>query len=176
MSLGPNQEINNTPSTATVPPTGVKANIEKPDWPASAWALKLETIRLDGVPMRVVNPPKMVLKAKGMSMWLGGILRRWAVCKAMGMSKAKAPTLFMKAEKKDPSAETDKMAKTCERVLGRACSAITSTKPVRSSVSLRINTPTTVTTAGWLKPIKASWPGTSPTAVQANKAATATTS
>src|SRR5699024_5774164 len=161
---------------ATAPPTGVKSNMAKPALLSLTEARKLDTIRLDGVPIKVVMPPNMVPKDNGMSMCPGGILRRCAVCRAIGMSSAKAPTLFIKAEKKAPKAVTDNTAKNCDWVLGKACSAITSTSPVRSRLSLRINTPTTVTTAGGLNPTKASCPGTKPNAVHASNAATATTS
>src|SRR5690625_7153078 len=122
MSLGPSQEIKNTPMRATVPPTGLKSNMAKPVLSSLTEALKLDTMRFDGVPIKVVIPPKIVPKDRGISMCPGGILRRWAVCNAMGISKANAPTLFIKAEKKAPRAVTDSTAiRSEERRVGKEC-------------------------------------------------------
>ncbi len=60
-------------------------------------------IGFGGVPMRVVVPPRMELKASGMST-LPGSWSRPAGWMATGMSRASAPTLFMKPDSTAASA------------------------------------------------------------------------
>ena len=90
------------PSKATASPTGVKSNM--PKLPAPFCARKAETMRLEGVPISVVMPPRMVPNASGISTRPGGMSRRRASCRATGISSAMAPTLFMKAESMAPRA------------------------------------------------------------------------
>src|SRR5690625_3788427 len=98
---------------ASAPPTGGKSNMAKPALLSLTEARKLDTIKLDGVPIRVVIPPNRVPNDDGVGTCPGGILRRCAVCRAIGMSNAKAPTVFIKAEKKAPKAVTDRTAINC---------------------------------------------------------------
>ena len=56
---------------------------------------------LGGVPIIVIIPPKMLAKAKGISIMLGERFHFRDDLIATGIIKARAPTLFMIAEKID---------------------------------------------------------------------------
>ena len=162
------------PMTATDRPMGVKSNIEK--LPAPLWALKLETIKLGGVPMSVVIPPKIVPKASGISTRPGGKSSRLASCKAIGMSKAIAPTLFMKPESSAPRPTSAAKLTVVPALAGIVCLTSTSTAPVNCNPRLSTSTQATVMTAGWPKPEKACSGAISPPTTLANNANMATMS
>ena len=95
-SRQPASTMKATPTTATAAPTGVKSNM--PKLPSPDPARKPDTIRLGGVPIRVVMPPRIEPKATGIRMRPGGMPSRFATWMATGMSSARAPTLFMKPD------------------------------------------------------------------------------
>ena len=64
---------------------------------------KPDTIRLGGVPTRVVMPPRMDPKASGISTLPGGRDWRDATWIATGISSASAPTLFMNPDNRAAS-------------------------------------------------------------------------
>jgi hypothetical protein len=55
---------------------------------------------LGGVPIIVLMPPKIAAKARGISIRAGGRPCFRADSRATGINRARAPTLFMKADAK----------------------------------------------------------------------------
>ncbi len=165
-----------TPSTATGTPIQAKSNIAKGPGPPSSPARKPATMRLGGVPISVVMPPRMVPKASGISTWPGGSFRRCASLMATGISRAMAPTLFMKADSSAPTPISAARLSTGPALSGRARRASTSTAPEVCSARLMMSMQATVITAGWPKPWKACAGSTSPVRTQASSALTATRS
>ena len=53
---------------------------------------------LGGVPIRVINPPRIVAKASGIRVIRGDRLALAEACKSTGINMARAATLFIKAE------------------------------------------------------------------------------
>ncbi len=173
-SRQPTSAVNTTPEAATARPTGVKSNMVK--LPMPFCARKPETIRLGGVPTMVVMPPRMDAKARGMRTRPGGNSRRAATCSAMGMSSARAPTLFMKPESTaamPASAATVRVRPADDGTMRRTRA---STAPEFSSPLLSTRTQATVITAGCPNPRNASRDGTSPASTQASRAPAATMS
>ena len=145
-------------------------------WPRPASARKPDTIRLGGVPIKVVMPPRIVPKASGISTWPGVISSRPDSCAATGINSAIAPTLFMKPDKSAPSPIKAAMLVSRPASRGRTVRANQSTAPVFCSPWLSTSTQATVITAGWPKPAKASAAGTRPATTQAISASKATIS
>ena len=166
--------MNRMPPRATARPIGVKSNMAK--LPVPCWARKPDTIRLGGVPIIVVMPPRMVPKASGISTRPGGSDRRPASCIATGISRAIAPTLFMKPDSSAPRPTSAARLATMPALAGSRRAASTSTAPELCSPRLSTSTQATVTTAGWPKPEKASAGATSPASTQASRAPAATMS
>lgn len=128
-------------------PARPKSNIAKPPW--SDWlARKPEMIRLGGVPIRVVVPPRMEAKASGISSLPGGSARRPAICTATGINSASAPTLFMKADSTAASTHSAAMLSVGPAPPGSTRRVRASTAPVRCKPLLSTSTQATVTTAG----------------------------
>lgn len=117
-----------------------------------------ETMRLVGVPMSVVVPPRMEPKASG-----SGRSSRVASCIATGISSA-ARVVSMRIDSVGPA-----LAGSTRRVSA-------STAPDVCRPWLSTSTQATVTTAGWAKPAKALPYGTRPVNTQASSAAAATMS
>lgn len=156
-------------------PARPKSNIAKPPWPD--WlARKPEMIRLDGVPIRVVVPPRMDAKASGISTLPGGSSRRAAIWTATGISSASAPTLFMKADSTAASTHSAAMLRVGPAPAGSTWRVSASTAPERCRPLLSTSTQATVTTAGWPRPANADAGGTSPASTQASRAPAATMS
>ncbi len=131
---------------------------------------------LGGVPIIVARPPRMAPKLNGISNAAGERCCLRAVSSATGISIANAPTLFMKAEQM-PHVRVRAAKCSCGRsVRGANQPAIISTTPALRRPRLIISTATTVTTAGWPKPVKIDPAGTRPAIAVANSAKTATTS
>ena len=59
----------------------------------------MEMIKFGGVPISVVIPPSKDAKAMGINKYDGEIRLSFPTCMATGITKAKAPTLFIKLEK-----------------------------------------------------------------------------
>ncbi len=153
----------------------VKSNMPKPVMPG--WlARKPEMIRLGGVPIRVVVPPRMEPKARGMRTWPGARPRRPATWIATGIKRASAPTLFMNPESTAARAARAAMLSVGPALAGSTVLVSTSTAPEICRPRLSTSTQATVTTAGWPNPAKASAGATSPERTQATSAPTATMS
>ena len=131
---------------------------------------------LGGVPIRVISPPRIEPKESGMRSRAAERLALAADCRATGIIRARAPTLFMKA---DSTAATPDKAATCpwgEAAAGVTARRTKSTAPEAVRARLITSTAATVITAGWPKPAKASPAGTSPAATAAKRASMATMS
>jgi hypothetical protein len=133
-------------------------------------------MRLGGVPINVVVPPRMEANASGISTFPGGSSRRAAIWIATGISSASAPTLFIKPESSAASTASAAMLRLDPAPAGNTLRVSTSTAPETCSARLSTSTQATVTTAGWPKPLKASAGATSPPTTQASRAAIATMS
>ena len=166
--------MNSTPAPVIASPTGVKSNTPKLPSPASARSP--ETMRLGGVPIRVVVPPRMEPKASGISALPGGRFSRAEICRATGISSASAPTLFMKADRNAATAVSEKMASVGPALAGSTWRVSTSTAPEDCRPWLNISTQATVITAGCANPAKAPAYGTNPVNTQASSAPSATMS
>ena len=163
-----------TPAPATARPTGVKSNMPKA--PASLLARKPDTIRLGGVPISVVMPPRMVPNASGISTRPGGSSRRVASWIATGINSAIAPTLFMKPDNTAPSPTSAARLQLAPAFFGIVWRTSTSTAPDSCKPRLSTSTQATEITAGWPKPAKASAGTISPASTQASSAPAATMS
>lgn len=75
----------------------------------------LEIIKLGGVPIKVINPPSKDAKAKGIKSSDGLRLAFFANPIAIGRKMAKAPTLFMKADKAITIVQKDNKLKVFSR-------------------------------------------------------------
>ena len=105
-------------------------------------------IRFGGVPMRVVVPPRMEPKASGMSTLPGGSRSRPASWMATGMSRASAPTLFMKPDSTAASVTSAPMLTVGPALAGSTTRVSASTAPEVCRPRLSTSTQATVTTAG----------------------------
>ena len=103
---------------------------------------------LGGVPIMVIMPPRILAKAKGMRSIPGGRARSAAVRSATGSIRARAPTLFMKAEQTITTVESEKMWPDSLLVKGRMLRAMISTTPALRRARLITSTAPTVRTAG----------------------------
>ncbi|KAF5051150.1 hypothetical protein DSECCO2_422080 [anaerobic digester metagenome] len=135
-----------------------------------------EMTRLGGVPIRVMVPPRIDPKARGIRIFPGGRSSLRATWMATGISRANAPTLFMNADRTAPSAASAAMLAVGLASPGSTILLKTSTAPESCRARLSTSTQATVTTAGWPKPAKAAPGATKPKTTQTSNAPTATMS
>ncbi len=93
----PTREIKSIPVTATPNPTNEKSNILK--FKPLLSRRNEEAIIFGGVPINVVIPPNNEANAKGIKIFEAGIPFFIEICNATGSKSAKAPTLFIKADR-----------------------------------------------------------------------------
>ena len=131
---------------------------------------------LGGVPIRVAMPPRMVAKERGMRLSPGARPALRAVWMSTGMSRARAATLFMKAERSPPTAPMMAMWAPRRREESTSVWVISRTAPERTSPAETTSTRATTRVAGWPKPEKAVSVGTTPRTTPSMSAAKATRS
>ena len=134
------------PTNATANPTGVKSNMPKP--PPPCCARNPDTMRLGGVPISVVMPPRMVPKASGINTQPGDMSSRLASWMATGISNAMAPTLFMKPDNRAPRPTSASRLRVGPASRGSTRRANASTAPEVCRPRLSTSTQATVITAG----------------------------
>ena len=131
---------------------------------------------LGGVPINVTIPPRMVANDNGISDKAGVRPALRAVATSTGISKAKAATLFMKADRMPPVTPIKAICAPNERLASTNVRVIRNTAPDRTSPADTTKTSATTKVAGWPKPEKASFVGTTPNTTPAISAANATRS
>ena len=107
-----------------------------------------DTIKLGGVPIRVVMPPRMDANASGIRICPGGISSRDAICNDTGINIANAPTLFINPESMAARQVNEIMDSVGPAFSGNIQRVNQSTAPEFCSPALRIRIQATVMTAG----------------------------
>ena len=133
-------------------------------------------MRLAGVPISVVMPPRIVAKASGMSVAAGGRRAERAISVAIGIVMTSAAMLFMNADRiAATSSSTESLSKKGE-LDGMAILATVAATPESSTALPTTSTAATAITAGSANPAKAAAGRVRPVATQASRARSATRS
>ena len=146
----PSSATKRMPVTATAPPTGAKSNIAN-GVPVSSPRMAA-MMMLGGVPIRVTSPPRMEPKASGISSSEAGRPACFADCRAAGISKASAPTLFMNPDRLPATPDSIPTWIVVDFTGGRRLRAIMLTAPEFTSPRLATRTSATVTVAALANP------------------------
>ncbi len=126
--------------------------------------------------MSVTNPPSMEPNDRGINTVAGDRPAFVVDCIAMGINRARAPTLFMNIERKAARNVSMEICSSGLEEKGSINCVINSTAPDLVRPKLTINTSTTVIVAGLPKPENNSACGTTPNMLAVNKAPSATIS
>ena len=132
----------------TVTTTGIGGETRvKPTMGRIILTMRAEAYQLE-VPINVVMPPSMDANASGIKIRPGGIFSLDAICSAIGINSANAPTLFIKPERiaaKPAKAAIDNTGPASAGIIQRVSP---STAPEFCSPALKIRMHATVMTAG----------------------------
>ena len=131
---------------------------------------------LGGVPISVAMPPRMVAKLSGIRLSPGARPALRAVWMSTGISRAKAATLFIKADSTPPTAPIMVICAPKLRELSTSVRVISITAPERTNPAETTKTSATIRVAGWPKPSKAFSVGTTPSTTPSISAPKATMS
>ena len=148
------------PVTATTRPTGAKSNMEKGAPKASERYCAMTMF--GGVPIRVIMPPRMVAKDRGIRERPGERSAFLAASISSGMSNASAATLLMIADRLAPTMAMRPICRDRPLEAEITTPAISSTAPEFISPRETISTRAMIMTAEWPKPEKISSEGTRP--------------
>src|SRR5579859_8288888 len=119
------------------------------------------------VPTRVTSPPRSEAKDIGMSRLEGEVLVRRAVCRAMGISMARAPTFLVAIDRiavATTNTGTWLLAVFRRGVIGRRTASIT---PDRAKPALTTRAQAMIRTTSLEKPSKAFFAGVRPSSTEA---------
>ena len=122
------------------------------------------------MPINVTRPPRIEAKESGIKVAAADRLAFLAACRSTGISNARAPTLFITADK---AADTPDMTKICDvsdRAQPVTARAMISTAPEFDRPRLMMRTIAMTIVAGWPKPAKARSAGTTPATTATRRA------